>query len=347
MNAFLKNLQTCPRRRVQLDEIRRHFYAAFPEVQDSPHRGAQLLKSLQELEITGHLRLPARGSWERLGQPPLPLWITLSGAQPQAERRDYGTIAWAPELDFWPQLKAPQLEALMPVNDFLLGRRGLLPLVPAKERSLEIFGDEKRLERISQSGMLFGKLPLSALSCFQVSAPLPYRPGAAPGRPALVLENKDAYWSFGEWNTKSNYFSAVVYGGGEAFQSTGAALAQMMHEVGAGHALYFGDLDPKGIRIPLEFNRKTELGQPQVSPAVELYAWLVSNGVCRAKPECTEAPSDLASAWLEEPLASAIQAIWRQGKWLPQEALGFEKLQQGVIRSVDAHQPCATYQDLL
>ena len=71
----------------------------------------------------------------------------------------------------------------MPVNDFLLRRRGLLPLVPAKERSLEIFGDEKRLQRMCQSGMLMGKLPLSVLGCFQVSAPLPYRPAAAPARP--------------------------------------------------------------------------------------------------------------------------------------------------------------------
>ena len=71
----------------------------------------------------------------------------------------------------------------MPVNDFLLRRRGLLPLVPAKERSLEIFGDEKRLQRMCQSGMLMGKLPLSVLGCFQVSA-LPYRPAAArPARP--------------------------------------------------------------------------------------------------------------------------------------------------------------------
>lgn len=194
--------------------------------------------------------MPARASWERFGQPPLPLWITLAGAPLQTERRDYSTVAWAPELDFWPQLKAQQLEALMPVNDFLLRRRGLLPLVPAKERSLEIFGDEKRLQRMCQSGMLMGKLPLSVLGCFQVSAPLPYRPAAAPGRPVLVLENKDTYWSFGEWNTTANYFSAVVYGGGEAFQSTGAALAQTMREVQAGHALYFGDLDPKGFAFP-------------------------------------------------------------------------------------------------
>ncbi|WBY03595.1 DUF2220 family protein [Ramlibacter tataouinensis] len=330
MNAFLKNLQTCSRRRVQLDEVRRHFYGAFPEVQDSPERGAQLLKSLQELENAGHIKLPARASWERFGQPPLPLWVTLAGAQREADRRDYSAVAWAPELDFWPQLKAPQLDSLLPVNEFLLRRRGRLLMVPVKERSLEIFGDEKRLDRMCSGGMLLGKLPLSALGCFQVSAPLPYRPAAAQGQPVLVIENKDTYWSFGEWNATALRYSAIVYGAGEAFQSTGLALAQTIREVGAEHVLYFGDLDPKGIRIPLEFNRKTEPGQPQVAPALELYAWLISNGVRRAKPDCTEAPPDLAVAWLGEPLASAIQEIWRKGQWLPQEALGLEKLQQGA-----------------
>lgn len=330
MSAFLKNLQTCPRKRVQLEEVRRHFYAAFPEVQDSPERGAQLLKSLLELEDAGHLTLPAKGSWETIGRPPLPLWITLGGAQQPVERRDYSKVAWAPELDFWPQLKAPQLESLLPVNEFLLRRRGSLLRVPVKERSLEIFGDEKRLDRMCVGGMIFGKLPLSALSCFQVSAPLPYRPAAAPGCPVLVVENKDSFWSFGEWNAFAKRYSAVVYGQGEAFHSTGAALAQTMREVGANHALYFGDLDPKGVRVPLEFNRKTESGHPQVGPAMGLYSWLTSSGVRRAKPECAEAPIDLAAAWLGEPVASAVQEIWLQGQWLPQEALGFEMLQRGA-----------------
>ena len=72
----------------------------------------------------------------------------------------------------------------MPVNDFLLRRRGLLPLVPAKERSLEIFGDEKRLQRMCQSGMLMGKLPLSVLGCFRFrAASVPPGCGARPARP--------------------------------------------------------------------------------------------------------------------------------------------------------------------
>jgi hypothetical protein len=290
-----------------------------------------LLKSLQELETAGHLKLPAKASWESIGHPPLPLWVTLGGAELQTVRRDHNAVAWAPELDFWPQLKAPQLETLLPVNDFLLRRRGGLLLVPVKERSLEIFGDEKRLERMCPGGMLFGKLPLAALGCFQVSAPLPYRAAPAPGQPVLVIENKDTYWSFGEWNAKVLQYSAVVYGGGEAFQSTGLALAQTMREVGADHALYFGDLDPKGVRIPLEFNRKTEPRQPQVSPAMELYSWLTSYGVSSAKPQCIEAPANLAAAWLGEGLASTIQETWRQGQWFPQEALGFEKLLQGAV----------------
>lgn len=110
---------------------------------------------------------------------------------------------------------------------------------------------------------------------------------AVQGQPVLVIENKDTYWSFGEWNATARRYSAVVYGGGEAFQSTGLALAQTMPEVGADHAMYFGDLDPKGIRIPVDFNRKTEPGQPQIAPAMEIYSWLTSNGVRSSR----EAPS--------------------------------------------------------
>ena len=124
-----------------------------------------------------------------------------------------------------------------------------------------------------------------------------------------MLENKDTYWSFGEWNTGELFLGRGLWRQ-EAFQSTGAALAQTMREVQAGHALYFGDLDPKGFAFlgiqPQNRNR------PAAGLACDgALCWLVSNGVSRPKPECTEAPPDLAASW-REPLASAIQAIWKK-----------------------------------
>ena len=140
----------------------------------------------------GNLRLPQVAGSCELGTvrpTPLPLWITLAGAPLQTERRDYSTVAWAPELDFWPQLKAQQLEALMPVNDFLLRRRGLLPLVPAKERSLEIFGDEAAATHVPKRNA-DGQAPAVRSGLFSSFRAASVPPAAAPGRPSSCLKTR-------------------------------------------------------------------------------------------------------------------------------------------------------------
>lgn len=334
MNDFLQRLKGIGRQRVELEDLRAQFHLAFPETRDNPERGQLLLATLRQLEQDGHLKLPVIGKrgWEGYGQPPLPLWAQLASQAQPRNRRDWRAIAWAPELGFWTDLTPSQLEALVPINDFLLRRRGPLVSVPVKERSLEIFGDEKRLGLMGASGLVMGKLPLSTLGCFHVAAPLAYRPAVAPGKPVLVVENKDTYWSFGEWNAAERMYAAVVYGQGEAFHSTGAALDQVLRETGAPAALYFGDLDPKGVNIPLQFNGKASPGRPHVAPAAGLYEWLLAHGRTREKSECSNAPASLAASWLPGPIARGINALWRDGLWLPQEALGFEQLRAGHIQ---------------
>jgi hypothetical protein len=104
-----------------------------------------------------------------------------------------------------------------------------------------------------------------------------------------------------------------------------------MHETEASSAEYFGDLDPKGLAIPLDFNRSIEPGDPTVSAALPLYRWLLANGVRREKPECATYVAGLAAAWLGAELAAELEAVWSAGMWLPQEALGTEQLHAGAI----------------
>lgn len=328
MSEFLQLLLSLPGKRVPLDDLRRHYFALYPDVQNSPDRGALLLQALKELAANGALALPAAASWERAGSPPLPLWVTLKkSARPEAA--DHSEVTWLPQLGFWPELRPSQLSALRPINDFLLRRQGSFLTVPIKERSLEIFGDEKRLDNMCSGDALFGgRLQLSAIGCFRVPQPLPYRKVDEPGKPALIVENHDTYWSFGEWNQTARQYSAVVYGGGENFRLTGRALHHALHETGASRAEYFGDLDPKGVSIPLDFNRTVEPGYPTVTAALPLYRWLLSNGVRRSKPGCSTFAAGIAAAWLNAELADELEAVWVKGEWLPQEALGTEQLRR-------------------
>lgn len=325
MSEFLRQLQASPVKRVSLDEVKRAYYAIYPEMLNSPDRQARLLQALQDLEGRGHLSLPAAGSWERMGSPPLPQWVALAREKPRVDAPDYSDVAWAPELGFWPKLKPMQLADAKAINDFLLRRRDSLTPVPIKERSLEIFGDEKRLDALRKGTSLFiGRLSLAALGAFLVPLPLPYRQASAPGKPVLVVENHNSFWSFGEWNQTTKCYSAVVYGAGEAFRSTGQALGQVLLEVGSEGAEYLGDLDPKGVGIPLDFNR--ESADLQVRPALNLYRWLLAHGRTREKLDCRRAAAESATAWLGPELGETLAELWAQGLWIPQEALGFEQL---------------------
>ncbi len=335
MSAFLEALLASPRKRVPLDALRRHYFSLYPDVQNSPDRSLMLLGALKELEAEGAIALPAAGSWERAGSPALPLWVTLKSTPRPRDAVDHAGVTWAPELGFWPELRPSQLLALRPINDFLLHRRGNFQLIPIKERSLEIFGDEKRLDNMAVGDSLFGgRLPLSVIGCFRVPQPLPYRKSDSPGRPVLVVENHNTYWSFAEWNEAAQRYTAVVYGGGENFRLTGRALHQAIEETGAASAEYFGDLDPKGVSIPLEFNRSVEPGYPIVSAALALYRWLLTNGRRRRKPECAGFAPGLATEWLGADLAREVESIWSAGMWLPQEAFGTEQLRAGAMNDM-------------
>lgn len=326
---FAARLALSPRKRVGLAQLKQLHFELHPELRNHPERSALLLQVLQELAAAGALTLPARGSWEKVGQPALPLWVVLVREREVVEWEDFSRVPWVPELGFWPELKPPQLVAAKAINEFLLRRRGSFALVPIKERSLEIFGDEKRLDAMRSGDSLYsGRLPLHVVGAFVVPLPLPYRVAPAPGKPVLVVENHNSYWSFGEWNQRALRYSAVVYGAGEAFRSTGAALAQVLREVEGVGALYLGDLDPKGIGIPLDFNRAAAPEEPKVAPAVEWYRWLLANGRQRERPECNAASGVTAVNWLGEELGAIVGELWRAGRWIPQEALGFEQLGQ-------------------
>jgi Uncharacterized protein conserved in bacteria C-term(DUF2220) len=326
VTEFLKLLQAGTRKRVPLADLRQHYFSLYPDVQNSPDRGARLLEALRQLEAAGALSLPAAGSWEKVGVPPLPQWVLLK-REPKAASKDLGSVTWAPELGFWPELRPGQLESLAPINEFLLRRRGSLLVVPIKERSLEIYGDEKRLDGMCSGDSLFGgRLQLATLGCFRVPQPLPYRQADAPGKPVLVVENHNSFWSFGEWNHQAKRYAAVVYGSGEAFRLTGRALQQVLYEVGGNGAEYLGDLDPKGVRIPGDFNRTAETGSPLVRPAMDFYRWLLANGRRRHRPECSTFDASSSAAWLGDDLAAQVADLWRDERWIPQEALGFEQL---------------------
>lgn len=321
---FLELLRAVGKKRVALFYLRHAWLDAHPEQGQHPERDTELLRAMRTLEAQFELQLPAEASFETFGNPPMPKFVTVTNGHAPSQAMDWSQVPWVPELGFWTELpRTLDLIAAKQINDWLLEHRGKFVTVPLRERSLEIFGDEKQLDlRVSNDSLFSGRLRLSDIGAFTVPLPLPYRAVDAPDKPLLVVENHHSYWSFGEWNESERRYAAVVYGAGKAFSSSGRALGQVIDRCGATHAEYLGDLDPTGVLIPVRFN---EVQDVKVKPAEDLYAWLLKNGRRRPQVNHLIDETSLAARWLPA-LAQEVTEMWEAESWIPQEALGYDQL---------------------
>lgn len=320
---FFERLDRNRTKKVDLVMLRSLWLDAHPEQLETHDRDHRLLDALKKGQELGLLKLPAPGSFEKFGRPPMPTFVTLARERKQKPSVDYTQVAWVPELGFWPSLSLVELATAVLINEWLIARRGRFLTVPLRERSLEIFGDEKYLDsRVRGDALFGGKLPLSSIGAMRVEHPLAYRPADAKGKPVLVVENHHTFWSLGEWNQQAREYSAIVFGSGNTLCASGMALAEVMRDRDATSAEYFGDLDPEGVSIPIKFNR---MNVQQLIPCDRFYRSLLEIGKRRGGVEPQVSYQVLASSWLPR-LAEQIIALWSQGDWMPQEAIGLEYL---------------------
>jgi hypothetical protein len=229
-----------------------------------------------------------------------------------------------------------RLECLRDINEWLKRGPDLNLMVPVKERSLEIFADEKRIDRLrgGRTSLFDEQLPLRSLACRICPIPLPVEigPEVARGRPILVVENNDTWDSFCTWNRNASALSAVAYAGGGhgkglAYDET--FLDELLARCLASELLYFGDLDPMGISIGAgATRRRADRGVAPMNPAIELYSWLLEHGA-RQPFNSKHRSHEQDLAWLPMPLRADIHRLFVTGHRIPQESLGLRILMGG------------------
>ena len=318
--------------RLNIDCIKFAFAEAYPDRSNHPERVRYLHAELCELLAEGLVRLPSeqnKRAWLQETSPKLPAWIVLRKEEQDATQIDPAKVPWLSEMSFCLELKNPILiNAAVAINRFLIeNRRNLIP-VPMRERSLQIFNDEKRLDALVKDGGLFGgRLQLSSIGAFEVEQPLVHEKSGVNGKPVLVIENHHTYWSFCHWNSVAGQYSAIVYGCGNAFARSGRAIDEVLKEVRASEIEYFGDLDLPGLEIPVRFNEARVSAQSGTAlPASRLYAWLITHGIRRRCDSDTVRSRAEVLQWLPEALQLPASELFGRGQWIPQESLGTEAL---------------------
>ncbi|MSU61471.1 MAG: hypothetical protein EXS31_03595 [Pedosphaera sp.] len=262
-----------------------------------------------------------------------PRWRDAFGLVPPSdeEAERIREFPWCAQLGFVPGARLSlSFDELKQINAYFIQKARDVS-VPIKERSLEIFGDEKRLDILFASSALFGegRLTLEQFRCYVVAEPLAWIRGAAPAGPVIVLENLATWSSYSAWDSEQRLFSAIVYGGGIRLINSVLMLPDMFREVGGTRrVLYFGDLDSMGLRIPRVASARAQAANlPAIEPDFWSYTKLLHVAKACPKPfnaDCVDF-TDEDFAWLG-PLADQARAVVSSGKRLPQELLGWEVL---------------------
>ena len=275
-----------------------------------------------------------RDLWDGAALPALPRWVKLPRDTVSEEKPDLRAFPWAPELGFLTTIRIfVPLADLQKLQNFFADHGRERENVPIKERSLEIFGDEKRLDQLLRGSALFGdrRLTLATLRCFTVPEPLPWKAGPDTAGPILVVENAATWDSFRRWNAERKLFSAVIYGCGNRFMDSVESLRDVFADLGGPRrVLYFGDLDPQGLRIPQHASEQArEAGLPPIEPHLWSYRRLLERGAGRSQTWDGEAPADTRCDWLGD-LAGSARELFGRRQRLAQELVGWEFLRTQV-----------------
>lgn len=247
---------------------------------------------------------------------------------------DPTSVAWEPELAFLRNARAGvAVEDFAALNRFLVeGGRGR-EVVPLKERSLEIFGDEKRFDALlATAPFREGRVRASLWRCAVVAEPLGWRRGPHANGPVLVIENASTWDSFARWNAVVGRWSAVVYGKGLVFADAVERMAEIFTELGGPRPVeYFGDLDPPGVEIPWRASRKAvAAGLPAVTPSGWCYRRLLEAGKDREGTWEGEPVRGEALGWLGD-LAEPARVLFERHARLAQEHVGWDVLRHECV----------------
>ncbi|MGV9928336.1 hypothetical protein [Nocardia rhamnosiphila] len=264
----------------------------------------------------------------------MPLWVRRPPREKVMQVSEAPRV-WPPVLESAGRIasRSDETRLLDVVAAFLREGGSKRASVPLRERSLELFGDEKRIDGLLSTRLFTsGALTPDLLRCHTV--PIPFVSQWVPGSPdprgiaLLIAENHHTYASLLEVTREHAATGGparhIGYGTGAQFPSAVLSVPQLSPR--PDRIVYFGDVDLRGLQIPAAASATaTRAGLPSVVPALPLYELLFeARRVRPATPVLPDAAA-VAAAW-SGPFRDRTLALLVDGLRLPQEAVGYELL---------------------
>jgi len=248
------------------------------------------------------------------------------------EIRKIQEFEWVGKMQFVRTIRTNiSFKDLIIINDFIRINRGDNEIVPIKERSLELFNDEKRLDSLLNSVLFYeGRInEVTDLRCEVIGVPLAWARGPLDSsyQPVIIIENAATWHSYCRWNNLSHQFSAVVYGEGNRFIDGIRYLSDVFKEIGGvREVFYFGDIDPQGIRIPQKASaNQYGVRLPIIQPHMWSYRHLLNINNSHEQPYKSDNYNLELCNWMED-LGHQTYELFKNNKRIAQEHIGWNFL---------------------
>ncbi|GAB3769195.1 Wadjet anti-phage system protein JetD domain-containing protein [Microlunatus parietis] len=313
------------RTRVDTDEIWRIFIRLFVDASRAVDARKQLAELIGAAGEAGLIQPSV--STDNLAPIPLPRFVKLIDGRPaRVGRRPVpwvDALAWASDVD----LSDPQYDVLDRVNRWLRDGGAERPIVPAEERSAELFDDEKAIARRVGGTATFwrpDRLSPTLLRYENVPIPFAYRV-VGEGTSLLMVENTAAFRTCARLLAaeSGHPYCAVAFGQGTwAAQTITAALD---HPTPITEVHYWGDLDVWGLEITREVLAAARTVDLTARVHTSLWTLMLSKrSIPTTKGPTTFDPTlvDVLPVQLRQ---RAITVLAKRHR-IPQERVGYELL---------------------
>jgi hypothetical protein len=330
--------------RVESAQLWHAFASAFPQRPSGPAERDLFLAALQVLQDRGEIRLPSpRGPrWDRSVHPAVPLSVDVVRPTKEQRSQDWRRFPWHPRLQWVLDLRSLPKEHACILNRVHWGlvNETFQESAPIKYRSLQLTGDEKRLDEMVRKSSLFtpGRLTLEMLNCFQETPPIAWE-AVGPGKGMLIFENAGAFAVARRVLSEASQsiYGMVGYGGGQGILASLGHLLTIGRDVDS--ITYVGDLDIAGLTIAVGVCRRAaSLGLPKVQPATTLHRAMIRAAVDLGYPQGwpsdrvrpSERQADGAVSFLAPDLQDDVVQMLCLGRRIPEEVLGPKEMREAL-----------------
>jgi hypothetical protein len=330
LKRFRHRLRSCPRRTIRLEAVWTAFVAVYDDLPSGPERRKWLLAVLEELAARGDVLLPVRHGkrWDRTSEIAIPTAVSL--AVPRSgndSRMRWRQFPWHPRLQWVFRLRSlspGHFAFLKNVNKGLVEGWFEHPEC-FKYRSLQLTGDEKRLEVLAGSSLFgAGCLTLEMLGCLSEALPL-VTEELSPASNMLVFENAAPFMLARgiARGSERPLFGRLAWGAGTQILKAVAYFAMIRPTVT--EILYVGDLDAVGMKIAADVQRTSAT---TVRPATQFHKAMLESAArlgaedgWAVRDDQPTGVSDSVIGFLAPELRQKVAAMIGERRRVPEEAL--------------------------